>query len=180
MKKLIMFIVVFIIALTTPCYAKSRFSPETERLMKEAGLLKGEDMTVDEVMQRQEELNRQKAEREAAKNRCGASASSADELHINPAAQSTVSGNVRVTDTNGNDELHIYSNEYSVSGNYGTKMSNDEFHVYGAETPANDGYSTSGFDELHIPSQYRKNLWRPEGKVYRLGIDEFRLPNDMN
>lgn len=149
MKKLIIFIVVFIIALTTPCYAKSRFSPETERLMKEAGLLKGEE-------------------------------GGSDELHINPAAQSTVSGNVRVTDTNGNDELHIYSNEYSVSGNYGTKLSNDEFRVYGADTPANDGYSASGFDELHIPSQYKKNLWRPEGKVYRLGIDEFRLPNEMN
>lgn len=178
-KKALILTLIFSLAFPVSTYT-GRFSPETTRLMKEAGLLKSE--CTESELQAQEAKKRNQANNSTlnSKTSLKSSNSSLDELHINKASQSTVSGNVKVTNTDDNDELHIYSDDYTGATDYGTKMSYDEFRVNGEETPANDGYDTEGFDELHIPTQYRQNVWQPDHPVQRLGIDEFRLPNEMN
>ena len=167
MKKLTGMIIIAALFLsnTISAYAWPEYSEETKRLGREAGL-QMEDLEWEEIDRRQQEYWRRKN-----------STSSNDELHIR--SNGTSGGSVVVTDTA--DGLHIYSNEYaSQSQNYGSKNSYDEFHTAPKDIPANDGYKSSGFDELHINENYRQNVWHPEHRGYRIsGFDEFRYPDEM-
>jgi len=168
MKRIIALTLIFSIALSCPCYA----SEETHRLAREAGI--EYDTPLEEVLRRQEARNQSKANNSTlnTENRQEKAQrplkSNNDELRIYGG------DSVKVTNT---DDLHIYSNDYENPSGY-SKYSNDEFKIAGKETPANDGYSKENFDELHIDPIYQKNLWKPDNEVIRLGIDEFRLPND--
>ena len=150
---------------TIPAFAgTSKYSPETERLMREAGL-QVDELEWEEIDRRQQEYRKRKQN----------NTSSNDELHI----RGNNSGSVAVTDTA--DELHIYSNEYAnQSSNYGAKYSYDEFHTAPKDIQANDGYGAGGFDELHINENYRQYVWHPEHRGNRIqGFDEFRYPDEM-
>jgi hypothetical protein len=165
MKRTIILAIILALIATTPAFAgKSRYSAETERLMREAGL-QVDELEWEEINRRQQEYRKRKQNR----------TSSNDELHI----KGNKNGSVTVTDTA--DELHIYSNEYAnQSNNYGAKYSYDEFHTAPKDIPANDGYGAGGFDELHINENYLQNVWHPEHRGNRIqGFDEFRYPDEM-
>lgn len=177
MKRLIIATIIASTLLSCPCYAYPQYSEETLRLMKEAGL--EVDVPLDEVMSRQEarkngQTNKTTTDSQNCQNKANRrnlkTANDEYKIFSNGSDKS-----VKVTDTS--DELHIYSNEYSNPTGY-SKYSYDEFSIRGQDTPANDGYSKENFDELHIDPIYQKNLWQPDHKVLRLGIDEIRLPND--
>lgn len=180
MKRILLLSLIFTVSLSYPCYAKD-YSEETKRLMQEAGL--GQEYTVDEIMARQEALKSEQANNSTpttqnSQNKANSTTTKRikggfDEYRVTPGQgqQST-----SITDTN--DGLHIYSNDYEDPTGY-SKYSYDEFSIGGKDTPSNDGYGTNGFDELHIDPYYRKNVWKPDHKVLRIGIDEYRLPSDF-
>ena len=176
MKRLIILTIALTTLLSTPAYALPEYSAETKRLMQEAGL--AQDYTVEEVMQRQEAYREGKANNSTPTNQNTVKTSNrrlkggVDEYRI---ANGGGNESIKVTDT---DNLHIYSNDYENPSGY-SKYSNDEFSIGGKETPSNDGYGENGFDELHIDANYRNKVWKPDYKVYRITIDEFRLPSDM-
>ena len=181
--KTLTFILTFLtgVILTAPVYASPEYSEETKQLMQEAGL--GQEYTVEEVMQRQEAYRAGKANNSTPTIQNGQNKADkpvtrrikggVDEFRV---ANGGGNESVKVTDTE--DDLHIYSNEYENPSGY-SKYSNDEFSIGGKETPSNDGYGENGFDELHIDANYRNKVWKPDYKVYRITIDEFRLPSDM-
>lgn len=82
---------------------------------------------------------------------------------------------------NANDELHVKGQQKkTVTGTRGAKYNTDEFHLSGTDIEPNDGYKSGTFDELHINSNYRQNVWKPEKPVIRFnGFDEFHLPDEM-
>jgi hypothetical protein len=167
MKKTIILTFLLSLIAVTPAYAgTSRFSAETERLMREAGL-QVDELDWEEIDKRQQEYRKKKQN----------STSSNDELHVR--SSGTTGGSDAVTDTA--DELHIYSNDYAdQSRSYGSKYSYDEFHTAPVDIPANDGYGAGGFDELHINENYRQNVWHPKHRGNRIqGFDEFRYPDEM-
>ena len=95
MIRTIILTLILIMIATIPAFAgTSKYSPETERLMREAGL-QVDELEWEEIDRRQQEYQKRKQN----------SKSSNDELHI----RGNNSGSVAVTDTS--DELHIYSNE---------------------------------------------------------------------
>lgn len=168
----------FINVSTIPAMAYPQYSEESKKLGREAGL--EYDVPLDEIMRRQEALKSGKAIESTTTSEKGQETSNTrrikggvDEYHI---ATGTGKQSVKVTDT---DDLHIYSNEYESPSGYGAKYSYDEFKVGGKETPANDGYKHGNIDELHINENYRQNVWKPDYKVQRLGIDQFKLPNEL-
>ena len=170
-------------AISCPCYAQPKYSEETLKLMREAGL--AQDNSLETIMSRQEALQRDKANNSTPTTQTGLNGANRrvvvggnDELHIE---QSAVNNNksVKVTDTS--DGLHIYSNEYNTPSSYGAKYSTDEFRVFGQDTPANDGHDESTWGELHINERYRQNVYyEPEKDKNRLSIDEYRLPWMLN
>ena len=166
MKRAIILMIILSTLTVTSVYASPKYSVETERLMREAGL------QVDEL--EWEEINRRQQEHRKRKQN---STSSNDELHIRNIGNSSES--VAVTETA--DGLQVYNNEYAnQSSNYGSKYSYDEFHTAPKDISANDGYGGGGFDELHINENYRQNVWHPEHRGNRIqGFDEFRYPDDM-
>ena len=101
MKRLTFAIIVTSLILSNciPVYAKPQYSEESKRLAREAGL-QVDELEWEEIDRRQQEYRRRK----------GLSMSSNDELHIRN--NGTTGGSVAVTDTA--DELHIYSNEYTM------------------------------------------------------------------
>lgn len=171
--------------LTTPVYASPEYSEETKRLMQEAGL--GQEYTVDEIMARQEALKSGQANNSTPATQNGQNkANSTTTRRIKGGVDEyrVVAGggkdSTQVTDTK--DELHVYSNEYANgynNANYGAKNSYDEFHTAPYDIDANDGYGAGGFDEIHVNENYRQNVWKPDYKVQRLGIDQFKLPNEL-
>lgn len=177
MKRIIALTLIFGIVLSCPCYA----SEETHRLAREAGI--EYDTPLEEVLRRQEARNQSKANNSTPTTENGQEKSqrplksSNDELRIYGTGQDTV----KVTDTDG---LHIYSNDYAdgyANAYYGAKNSYDEFHTAPYDIDANDGHDESTWGELHINENYRKNVYyEPERDKYRLGIDEYRLPWQMN
>ena len=166
MKRAIILMIILSMLTVTPVYARPKYSAETERLMREAGL-QVDELEWEEIDRRQQEYRKRKQN----------NTSSNDELHIRNNGNN--SGSVAVTDTS--DELHIYSNEYgNQSSKYGAKYSYDEFHTAPKDIQANDGYGAGGFDELHINENYRQNVWHPEHRGNRIqGFDEFRYPDEM-
>ena len=70
---------------------------------------------------------------------------------------------------------------YTQNPGYGSKNSYDEFHTVPKDIPANDNYNRSGgIDELHINSNYDRDVWHPEDRGGRInGFDEFRFPDEM-
>lgn len=175
MKRIIALTLIFSVILSCPCYA----SEETHRLAREAGL--EYDTPLEEVLRRQEARNQSKANNSTPNTENGQEKpqrplkNSNDELRIYGTGQDTV----KETDTDG---LHIYSNDYADgynSANYGSKQSTDEFHTVPYDVGANDGYKHGDIDELHINENYRQNVWKPDHKVLRLGIDQFKLPNEL-
>jgi hypothetical protein len=169
MKRILVLTLIFSISLSYPVYAKPQYSPETLRLMQEAGI--EYNTPVNEVMNRQEALKSGKGNKTTSVNKKTRKTAKTDEYKVY-GKQS-----VKVTDTS--DGLHIYNNDYNSPSNYGAKYSTDEFRVYGQDSPANDGYGEGGFDELHINENYRQNVWKPDHKILRLGIDQFKLPNEL-
>ena len=174
MKRIIALTLVFTLAFSVNTFA-AKYSPETQRLMEEAGL--GEDNSVEEIMRRQEEYKRNKANNSTPNTVTGQNGanrtlkSSNDEFKVIPGG-----GGVKVTNTP--DELHIYNNDYGT-GNYGSVFSNDELHTAPVEIQPNDGYKHGSFDELHIPEVYRNQVWHPDHKINRITIDEFKTPDEM-
>ncbi|MCR5747904.1 MAG: hypothetical protein K6G03_09365 [Lachnospiraceae bacterium] len=180
-KKIMIMTVISVFSFSTIVYGRPEFSEATKQLMREAGM-RTEECDLNEIMQRQEALKRRKA----------AASQTNDQISTDHSERTAKSGNdeyrlsegggaetVAVTDT---DDLHIYSDEYAENYDgafYGSKNSYDEFHTAPYDIKSNDGYRSGGFDELHINENYRDQVWRPSTKVYRLGIDEFRLPNEM-
>ena len=180
MKRIIA-LTLILTAISCPCYAQPKYSEETLKLMREAGL--AQDNSLETIMSRQEALQRDKANNSTPTTQTGLNGANRrvvvggnDELHIE---QSAVNNNksVKVTDTS--DGLHIYSNDYNNPSSYGAKYSTDEFRVFGQDTLANDGYGEGGFDELHINENFRNQVWKPDHKILRLSIDEFKLPNEL-
>lgn len=178
MKKALVLTLIFSIALSCPCYA----SEETHRLAREAGI--EYDTPLEEVLRRQEARNQSKTNnstpttensREKAQRPLK---SSVDEYRVIPQGGNE---STQVTDTDG---LHIYSNDYAdgyTNAYYGAKNSYDEFHTTPYDIGANDGYDESTWGELHINRNYRKDVYyEPEKDKNRLGIDEYRLPWQMN
>ena len=176
-KRLIALTLILTTTLSCTCYAKPKYSEESLRLAREAGL--EYDTPLEEVLRRQEALKSGQANNSTptAKKSLKTSQKGAnDEFHI---ANGTGQDTVKVTDT---DDLHIYSNDYAdgyANAYYGAKNSWDEFHTSPYDIGANDGYGAGGFDEIHINENFRQNVWKPDHKVLRLGIDEFRLPSDF-
>jgi hypothetical protein len=176
MKRTIILTIALTTLLSTPCYALPEYSAETKKLLQEAGM--GQDYSVEEIMERQEAYRAGKANNSTPTNQNTVKTSNrrlkggVDEYRI---ANGGGNESIKVTDT---DNLHIYSNDYENPSGY-SKYSNDEFSIGGKETPSNDGYGENGFDELHIDANYRNKVWKPDYKVYRITIDEFRLPSDM-
>lgn len=176
MKRILVLTLIFSISLSYPCYAKG-YSEETKRLMQEAGL--GQEHSLEDILSRQEALKSGQANNSTPITQNGQNKAirrikgGFDEYRVTPGQgqQST-----SITDTN--DGLHIYSNDYENPTGY-SKYSYDEFSIGGKDTPSNDGYGANGFDELHIDPYYRKNVWKPDHKVLRIGIDEYRLPSDF-
>lgn len=176
MKRILVLTLIFSISLSYPCYAKG-YSEETKRLMQEADL--GQEHSLEDILSRQETLKSGQANNSTPVTQNGQNKAirrikgDFDEYRVTlgQGQQST-----SITDTN--DGLHIYSNDYENPTGY-SKYSYDEFSIGGKDTPSNDGYGTNGFDELHIDPYYRKNVWKPDHKVLRIGIDEYRLPNDF-
>lgn len=176
-KRLIALTLILTTTLSCTCYAKPKYSEESLRLAREAGL--EYDTPLEEVLRRQETLKSGQANKtpttQNGQNKANKSLKSRnDEYRV-------VNGGsgVKVTDTS--DELHIYSDTYNTPSNYGAKFSNDEFKVFGQDTPANDGYEESTWGELHINENYRQNVYyEPEKDKNRLEIDEYRLPWQMN
>lgn len=167
MKRAIILSVVLSLLTVTPAFAgASRYDPETERLMREAGL-QVDELEWEEIDRRQQEYMRRR----------DGGTSSNDELHVRSSGSD--SGSVAVTDTA--DELHVYSNDYAAQNiSYGAKYSYDEFHTAPKDIEANDGYGTGGFDELHINENYRSRVWHPKHRGNRIeGFDEFRFPDEM-
>ncbi len=178
MKRAIILTIILTTLLSTPVYAYPKYDAETEKLMREAGLQV--DYDVDAIMQRQEAykagkandttLNTQNGQEKASSTTTKRIKGGFDEYRVQGGNNS-----VQVTDTE--DDLHIYSNNYNNPSGY-SKYSNDEFRISGQDTKANDRYSEDSFDQLHIDKMYQDRLWYPSNKVQRMGIDEFRLPND--
>ena len=178
MKRIIALTLILTVTLSCPCYA----TEETKRLAREAGI--EYDTPLEEVLSRQEALksgqanNSTPATKKSLKTSQKALKGANDEFHI---ANGTGQDTVKVTDT---DDLHIYSNEYAdgyANAYYGAKNSWDEFHTAPYDVGANDGYEESTWGELHINRNYRKNVYyEPEKDRNRLGIDEYRLPWQMN
>lgn len=167
MKRAIILTFLLSLLAVTPTFARtSRYDPETERLMREAGL-QVDELEWEEIDRRQQEYRK----------RIDGGTSSNDELHVRSSGSG--GGSVAVTDTA--DGLHIYSNDYAgQSGSYGAKYSYDEFHTAPRDIQVNDGYGAGGFDELHINENYRKNVWHPKHRGNRIeGFDEFRYPDEM-
>ena len=179
MKRLIALTLILTTILSCTCYAKPKYSEESLRLAREAGL--EYDTPLEEVLRRQEALKSGQANNStpATKKSLKTSQKGADdEFHI---ANGTGQNTVKVTDT---DDLHIYSNDYAdgyANAYYGAKNSWDEFHTSPYDIGANDGYEESTWGQLHINENYRKNVYyEPEKDRNRLGIDEYRLPWQMN
>lgn len=149
--------------------------------MQEAGL--GQEHSLEEILSRQEALKNDKANNSTPGTQNTVKTANRrikggfDEYRVTPG---TGKQSVSITDTN--DGLHIYSNSYANGYNnayYGSKQSTDEFHTAPYDIEANDGYGKGGFDEIHINENYRQNVWKPDHKVLRIGIDEYRLPSDF-
>lgn len=179
MKRIIALTLILTTTFSYPCHAKPQYSEATKKLMQEAGQVI--DYDVDEVMSRQEARRQAQANKSTPTTQNGQNGASRtlktanDEYRI--FADSGQS--VKVTDTS--DELHIYSNEYGQDRSYGAKNSWDEFHTAPYDISANDGYEDSTWGELHINENYRQNVYyEPEKDRNRLGIDEYRLPWQMN
>lgn len=167
MKRAIILSFVLSLLAVTPAFAgTSRYDPETERLMREAGL-QVDELEWEEIDRRQQEYMRRR----------DGGTSSNDELHVR--SSGSEGGSVAVTDTA--DELHVYSNDYAAQNiSYGVKYSYDEFHTAPKDIEANDGYGAGGFDELHINENYRSRVWHPKHRGNRIeGFDEFRFPDEM-
>lgn len=150
-----------------PVYAGSKYSEESVKLGRAAGL-EMEELDWEEIDRRQQEYRK----------RCKSSTASGDELHIDN-NDDRRNRSVAVTDTA--DELHVYSDEYAaLSPDYGAKYSYDEFHTAPKDIEANDGYGVGGFDELHINENYLYRVWHPKNRGNRFkGFDEFRYPDEM-
>ena len=128
MKKIVLLVMVLSIALIKcdPVYAIPKYSEETQRLMREAGLEMDNDW---ETISRNQEAYRK---RKAEKNRANSYSSVNDELHTAPAEQKANDGY-----RYGNfDELHINEN-----------YRNDVWQ------PAQPVYRLNGFDEFHLPNE---------------------------
>lgn len=167
MKRAIILSFVLSLLAVTPAFAgTSRYDPETERLMREAGL-QVDELEWEEIDRRQQEYMRRR----------DGGTSSNDELHVR--SSGSEGGSVTVTDTA--DELHVYSNDYAAQNiSYGARYSYDEFHTAPKDIEANDGYGAGGFDELHINENYRSRVWHPKHRGNRIeGFDEFRFPDEM-
>lgn len=170
---------------TIPAMAYPQYSEESKKLGREAGL--EYDVPLDEIMRRQEALKSGKANNSTPTTQNGQNkANSTTTRRIKGGVDEyrVVAGggkdSTQVTDTK--DELHVYSNEYANgynNANYGAKNSTDEFHTAPYDIDANDGYKHGDIDELHINENYRQNVWKPDYKVQRLGIDQFKLPNEL-
>ena len=126
-----------------PVYARPRYSPETERLMREAGLM--EDPSWEEIDRRQKELVAKKRSDSGSQSiRSGSSSSlhaaisrygakySHDEFHTAPVDTTPNDG----YGTGGFDELHI----------------NENYRPY-VWHPAHRGGRFSGFDEFRYPDE---------------------------
>lgn len=184
MKRIIALTLTLILSIMTiPAYA---YSDESIRLGKEAGCYVG-DYDLDEVLARQEALKNGQANNSTPTTQNGQNKANkpvtrrikggVDEYRVIPQGGNE---STKITDTK--DGLHIYSNEYAdgyANAYYGSKNSYDEFHTAPYDIGANDGYKHGDIDELHINENYRQNVWKPDYDVYRISIDEFRLPNEM-
>jgi len=179
MKRLIALTLILTTTLSCTCYAKSKYSEESLRLAREAGL--EYDTPLEEVLRRQEALKSGQANNSTPTTKKSLKTSQKganDEFHI---ANGTGQDTVKVTDT---DDLHIYSNDYAdgyANAYYGAKNSWDEFHTAPYDIGANDGYEESTWGQLHINENYRKDVYyEPEKDKNRLSIDQYRLPWQMN
>jgi len=172
MKRLLIMTLTMTVLLSYPVYAKPQYSPETLRLMQEAGI--EYNTPVNEVMNRQEALKSGKGNKTTSVNKKTRKTAKTDEYKVY-GKQS-----VKVTDTS--DGLHIYNNDYNNPSNYGAKYSTDEFRIYGQDSPANDGHDESTWGELHINENFRKDVYyKPEKEKQRLkGFDEFRYVWELN
>lgn len=184
MKRILVLTLIFTVSLSYPCYAKG-YSEETKRLMQEAGL--GQEHSLEDILSRQEALKSGKANNSTSVTQNGqnkANSTTTKRIKGGVDEYRVVAGggkdSTQVTDTK--DGLHVYSNDYANgynSANYGSKQSTDEFHTAPYDIDANDGYGKGGFDEIHVNENYRDQVWKPDYKVQRLGIDQFRLPSDF-
>ena len=181
MKRLIILTIALTTLLSCPVYAQG-YSEESKRLGQEAGCYVG-DYDLDEVMRRQEALksgqtNNSTPTTQNGQNKANKSLKSRNDEYriVNGGGQQSV----KVTDTE--DELHIYSNEYSNPSNYGAKYSYDEFKVYGSDTPANDGHDESTWGELHVNENFRQNVYYDASKENQRikGFDEIRYVWELN
>lgn len=187
MRRIIALTLILTASLSCPCFAQG-YSEESKRLGQEAGCYVG-DYDLDEVLARQEALKNgqannstpttQNGQNKANKPVTGRIKGGVDEYRVIPQGGNE---STKITDTK--DGLHIYSNEYAdgyANAYYGSKNSYDEFHTAPYDIGANDGYDESTFGELHINRNYRQNVYyEPERDKYRLDIDEYRLPWQMN
>ena len=185
MKRAIILTIALTTLLSVPVYAQG-YSEESKRLGQEAGCYVG-DYDLDEVMRRQEALKSGQANNSTpaiqnGQNKANSTTTRRIKGGVDEYRVVVGGGNdsVQVTDTK--DELHVYSNEYANgynNANYGAKNSYDEFHTAPYDIDANDGYGTGGFDEIHVNENYRDQVWKPDYKVQRLDIDQFKLPNEL-
>ena len=178
MKRIIVLTIIATTLLSSPAMAYPQYSEESKRLGQQAGL--EFDVPLEEVLSRQEARKNGQANKTTPNTSEGQEKSNKSLKTRNDEYRVVKGGgknSVKVTDTS--DELHIYNDEYGNNSNYGAKYSLDEFHTAPVDIEANDGYGKGGFDELHINENFRQRVWKPDHKINRMDIDEFRLPCDM-